>query len=348
MISCMTSRINKYYLPLAALAAGLLLAFLAAGISSLFFILLPLTAFAFGYMSSWRWGLLNGFLLFLGYTFALSMVWWGINSPNLLVPFPYIAAFIAGGSSLLLIGALAPAVRQGVKRPESVVTLVILAVFTGWCGYTAMPHYSYYYQVALQSSENLSNLELYLPAGTVSGEPYVKLYSEALYMPGDLTTNFTSELVETEQGIMLKINIPQLEKDAVPLPRYTANIIFWYGRDVWQKVIPARLVRLMPQSDVSPVNIVTSRANVGPVKSRESKIIERFNVPVKIIASPQSRIKLTVWNRTDRAEALNFTYSYSKSYPYTERIDYDIQTGNTWQLVPVEATVVMDIRGTGD
>jgi hypothetical protein len=335
-------------LPLIALIAGFGLAFLAAGVSSYFFIPLPIMAFAFGYFSSWRWGFLCGFLLFASYTFAISLIWWGIDSPNLLYPLPYIAAFIAGGFSLLVIGFLAPQVRRGLRRAASIVALVVLAVFVGWCGYTTLPHYSYYYQVAVLSSQNLNNLELYLPAGTVSGEPCVKLYDEVLDIPGDLTDNFTRELVDTEQGKMLKITIPELEKDDVPVPRYTANIIFWQGRGFWQKIIPYELIQLMPKTDIEQVNTVTSQRFVGPVKSRESRVIERFNVPVKASASTQAQIKLTLWNRTDRGEALNFSYTYAKSDPYTERIGCDIQTNGQWEYIPVEATSVMEIRGISD
>jgi hypothetical protein len=344
--------LKKIYSPLISIVAGFALAFLATGVSSYFFILLPIMAFAFGYFSSWRRGLLCGLLLFTGYTFAISLVWNGIDNPNLVYPIPCIAAFIAGGFSLLLIGALAPQLQKGLRKAGSVVALAVLAIFTGWCGYTALPHYSYYYQVVVLASENINNLELYLPVGTVSGKPYMELYDHALDMPryvtGDVTGDFIREIVDTEKGKMLKITIPELHKDAVPVPRYTANIIFWEGRGFWQKIVPFLLIQLMPKSDVTKVDAVTSQRFFGPIKSSESKIIERFKVPVKITADSQAQIKLTIWNRTDRAEALNFTYTYSKSDPYTERISYDIQTNGKWEFVPVEATSVMEIKGISD
>ncbi|MDD5701613.1 MAG: hypothetical protein PHU23_06125 [Dehalococcoidales bacterium] len=341
---------KKVFLSLGAIAIGFGLAFLAAGLSSFFFVLLPAVAFVFGYFSSWRWGLLCGLLLFAGYTFTISLMWLGIDNINLSYPIPYIGAFLAGGFSMLLIGALAPQLRKGAKRAGSITALAVLVIFTGWAGYTAVPHYSYYYQVAVLSSENVNNLELYLPVGTVSGEPYVELYDQVLDMPGDLTRNFTQELVDTEQGKMIKVTIPQLEKtnDKVPVPRYHANIIFWYGRGFWQKIVPFELIQLMPRSDVVQVNTVTSQRFLGPVKSRESKVIERFNVPVKASASTQAQIKLTMWNRTDRGEAVNFTCTYSKLDPYTERIDCNIQTDGEWKSVPVEAASVMEIRGISD
>jgi hypothetical protein len=340
--------LKKIYWPISALASGFGLAFLAAGMSSYFFVLLPILAFVFGYYSSWRWGLLSGFLLFAGYTFTLSLIWNGIESPNLSYPLPYIFAFLGGGFSLLIIGALAPSVRNGIKRACSVTALAILTIVAGWCGYTAVPHYSYYYQVVIQSPENLKNLELYLPAGTVSDEPYTRLYGKVLTMSGDLTENFTPEIVDTEQGRMLKITIPALKKEHVPEPRYTANIIFSQGRAFWQKIVPFQLIQLKPKSDVFQTETLISQRFVGPVKSDESKVLERFNVPVKVCADAPARIRLTLWNRTDREEALNFTYTYCKSVPYTEQINYEVPANGEWRYLPVQATSRMEIKGISD
>ncbi len=322
-----------------ALVAGFGLAFLAAGVHSLFFILLPIMAFIFGYFYTWRRGLLYGFLLFTGYTFAISVIWYGLDSPNLLYPLPYIASFVAGGFGILLVGALAPMVKNRMRSLGSLAAFIVLVMMTSWCGYSAMPHYGYYYQVAVQSSENLENVELYLPLGTVSGKPYEKLYSQVYEMPGHLTEDFTQEIVNTEHGTMLKITIPNLGKDDVPDPRYTANII-------WETSAPHELLQLMPKYDVALIDTVTWQQNIGPVTSHESLIEEQFNVPVKIVADTPGPIKLTMWCRTDRSEAVNFTYS--RSYPYTERIGFDMETGDEWVMVPVEATVVTNIRGISD
>ena len=340
---------KKIFLPLLALVAGFILAFIAAGVSSLFFVLLPILAFVFGYFSSKAWGLLCGFLLFASYTFAMSIIWWGLDSPNLLYPTPYIGAFVAGGFTLLLIGTSASIVRTR-RKPDSITALVILALVVGWCGYTAWPHYGYYYQVALRSSEHLNNVELYVPVATVAGKPYEALYRQVWAMPEGTTENFTKDIVDTEQGKMLKITFPALSKDNVPEPRYTANIIFAVaeGMNSWVTSAPPQLIRLSPKSDVVQVNTLTGQEYIGPVKRQESKTIERFQVPVKITASSTAKITLTMWNRTDRNEALNFTYTYGKSSAYTEDISYDIQTNGEWTSVPVEATSMMEIRGIGD
>jgi hypothetical protein len=329
------------------LVSGFINAFLTAGVHSLFFMMMPLLAFVFGFLFTWKRGLFHGFLLFAGYTFAISIIWWGIDSPNLLYPLPYIYSFIAGGFGILLIGALAPMIRKGIKRPGAIAALVILAGMTGWCGYSAMPRYSYYFQAAIQSPENIKNLDIYLPAGNVSGKPYEQLYSHVYEMPGHLTEDFTWEIVDTEHGRMLKVTIPELKKDDVPVPRYTANII-------WQSSAPQELIRLMPRYNTVQVGTVTSQRAIGPVKGHESILVERFNVPIKVIADSQAPVKLTLWNRTDRSDGVNF--AYHRSYPYTEHIDFgDIEDENSnltssdrWIFVPVESTVVMSIRGISD
>jgi hypothetical protein len=169
---------KKRYLPIIALVAGFIWAFVAAGVHSILFALVPLLAFAFGYFSTWRWGLLNGFLLFLGYTMATAIMWRDIlNAINLLT---YFYTFTSGGFSLFLIGALAPLVKKGIRNFGSIVVIILLAATLSWCAYDALPTYSYYYQVIVHSSENIDDLELYLPIGTVNEEPYVELYNNPL------------------------------------------------------------------------------------------------------------------------------------------------------------------------
>lgn len=331
-----------------ALIAGFGLALLAAGIHSLFFVLLPILAFIFGYFSPWRRGLLYGFLLFTGYNFAISVIWYGFDSPNLLYPTPYIAAFIFGGFSILLIGALASLVKKGVRKFGSIAAFAVLVAMIGWCGYNALPHYGYYNQVVIHSQENLENIELYLPIATVDGKPYDELYEHVYKAPGHLTQDFTQEFVETEYGRMLKITIPHLEATGVPMPAYEANIIFW------EKNEPHKVIQLEPRTAVEAVNTITSRVTRGPVTSSKCVIVERFNVPVKIVSDTPGPIKLTLWNRTDRSQAVNF--AYTRSYPYVELIDfggseyegYNFTTADKWIMVPVEDTVVTNIRGFGD
>ena len=206
---------------------GFIWAFVTAGMHSMLFALLPLLAFVFGYFSTWRWGLLNGFLLFLGYTFATALMWFGIG-PNLIYPLQYFYAFIFGGFSLPLIGALAPLTGKGFRKIRAITALIILVFFMAWCGFQAWPVYSYYYQVVIHTSEDLDNLELYLPTGVVVEDIYEELYDNPLDGPMWPTTKQCSkELVDTEYGQMLKLTLPELKNEGPPGYPYTGNIIFW-------------------------------------------------------------------------------------------------------------------------
>lgn len=102
----------------------------------------------------------------------------------------------------------------------------------------------------------------------------------------------------------------------------------------------------MPRYDVKQVDMVTSQQIRGPIKNWESLNVERFNIPLKIKANSQVPINLTLRNRTDRDEAVNF--AYSRSYPYTELINWDMTTGEEWVFVLVEATSIMEISGVSD
>jgi len=115
-------KMKRKYLPLIALVVGFIWALITVGVHSMLFVLLPLLAFTFGYFSSWRWGLLNGFLLFLGYTMATAVMWRDVlNAINILT---YFYTFTSGGFSLLLIGALAPVVRRGIRKFWSIAALI--------------------------------------------------------------------------------------------------------------------------------------------------------------------------------------------------------------------------------
>lgn len=348
---------KKKYLPIIALVTGFLWAFITAGVHSILFAFLPLLAFVFGYFSTWRWGLLNGFLLFLGYTFATAFLWFGI-SVNLFYLLQYFYAFLLGGFSLLLIGALAPIVKRGISKTGSVVVMIILAFFMIWCGFQALPTYSYYYQVIIHTTEDLDDLELYLPAGVVTGDIYEELYDNPLDEPmAPLTRDFNLEIVDTEHGPMLKLTLSEFMKEGPRGYPYTGNIILWEpGRSgnrftemflPWQREsAPHELIKLMPRYDVVPVNTVESQKFRGPVKVRESRIVEEFRVPIMVKSGTDADFELRLENRTGSSAWINFTYSKSKTY--TELIRYEGHTGDEWLLVPVEVTERLNIRGIGD
>jgi hypothetical protein len=333
------SIIKKVFLPVISILGGCALALLAAGVNSLFFVLLPVIAFALGFFSTWRWGLLCGFILFACYTFTISIIWYGFNNPNLLYPVPYIGSFVFGGFSIPLIGALAAGVWKGRNKKGSKTALVVSVLITGLCIYLALPRYGHYYQVTIQSQEDLKNLEVYLPVAAASGEPYDGLYSHVYDAPWGVTGNFKQEIVTTENGRMLKLIIPDMKATGMPSPKYVANIIFM------ENFAPYKLTQLTPKTNVQTVNVVTSRQMRGPVTRSENVIKERFSVPVKIISNAPAQVNLSLENRTDRGNWINF--AYGKSYPYDERGRFDMQTGD-WVFLPVEASVLMEIKGISD
>ncbi len=321
-----------------ALVVGFVWAFITAGVHGMLFALLPLWAFAFGYFSPWRWGLLSGFLLFLGYTMATAIMWRDIlNVINILT---YFYTFASGGFSLLLIGALAPIVRKGIRKFGSIAVLVGLLAVISWCGSQAWPTYSYYYQVIVHISEDVENLELFIPLGHVDEEIYRELYDHPLRVPGHLTGNYTKELVETEHGRMLKLTIPELMSGGPRDYPYTVNIIFEMENP------PHKLLHLMPRYDVTLLGTVNNQKFIGPVKVRESLTIEEYKVPIKIEADKTVQIELRLENRTGRGEMINF--AYAKSNTYTELTRYEGTSSDEWLLVPVGVTDRLRIRGVGD
>jgi hypothetical protein len=327
-----------YFLPI-ALAAGFVAAFIAAGVHSLFFCLLPLLAFVFGYFSSWRWGLLSGFLLFLGYTIATALMWH--TDLNVFYPFQYIYAFFAGGFSIVVVGALAPLVRRGIRRVSSIVVLAVLAFVVVGCGIEAWPSYSYYNQVIIHFSEDVGDLELYLPVGVVDDEICRELYENPLDRPNaPLTRDYTVEIVTTEYGEMVKLTVNELIPEGPMGYPYTANIIFKLPGTSRQ------MIELMPRYDVRTIDEVSWGRYIGPLTVTEHIDIKEFETPIIVIAPTDVRFELILWNRTDWGSSINF--AYGKSYTYTELISYEGDISGDWVMVPVEVTGSLNIRGTGD
>lgn len=329
---------RKLYLPFIALVTGFANAFIAAGVHSLFFCLAAILAFIFGYFSSWKNGLLCGFLVFAGYTIATALMWHGDS--NLLYTGQYIYAFVLGGFCLPVLGAIAPLARSKVHKIGAVVAIIFLVVVVIWCGYSALPNYSYYYQIAIQSSEDLNDLELYLPIGHVFGEPYTELYENPLPYTSGLTEDYTSEIVDTEYGRMLKLTLNGLEWHRSPELHYTGNVIFW------QKNVARKLIKLEPRNNTESVDLVTWGRAIGPFILSENRAIEKFEIPIIIMSGKDADVEIRLENRTDRGEAINFTYV--KSNTYTELVNFKCNTGDEWQFAPVEVTSKIDISGIGD
>ncbi len=329
-------------LPLSALWLGFTLAFGVLATNTILLALLPLLAFALGYYAPSRAsGGLSGFALFAGYTFATSLMWWGLDSPNLCYPLPYFYAFVVGGFSLVLLGAFAPALKAGLRARGARALLAGLAVVVLLCGFGGAPHYGYYYQVSLLASADPGELTIYLPISAQGEKPYTALLDRRWDALGGTTAGYAAEMVATEHGSMLKLTVSRLDPIRQPGFSYHANII------LWQQEAPLRLLTLTPKYDVTAVDAALDAVYVGPFKTREHRVVERFKVPVKIEASEETHVRLTLWNRTDRASAINF--AYGKNTTYTESIiNYDGMADGQWALVPVEAVSRLEVMGVGD
>lgn len=327
-------------LPL-ALVSGFGITFAAAGLHSMFFVLLPTAAFAFGYLSSWGLGLACGFLLLAGSSLAGALMWHG-GTANLLVPIQYVAAFMLGGFSLPLLGWLGSLSRSGIRTFESIVAISVLVFAALGAAYLAVKPYGYYFQVIVHSTQDLDGIELYLPLATRSGKPYGDLLEYPHYVPGvGLSESYTAEQVETEHGPMLKLVIHDMQPVRRPDFAYAANVILWQKAALsWEPLY------LKPKLNTVSVQTVDRQERLGPIVTSESRTIEVFDVPMMVKASTEAQVQVTIENRTDRES--NIAFGFSKYDPYRERITYSGRTGDGWLFGRVEARSVLNIRGIGD
>ena len=340
----MSSRL-LFFLPIIALVAGFVNALLAAGVHSTFFILLPILAFISGYFSSWRWGLLCGFLLFLSYTFTIALMWevrWA------LVGFTqYLGAFIFGGFSILLLGALPPRVREGVKKKRAIIILLILAGVLAGCFYMSVPRYRYSYGLNIMCTQNM---ELLLPVAIASDDLSAKLLKSTVTHTGNNPPDwYEIELVDTEYGQMWNLKMYSYINYYAPGQigissnwyRSSDEIRSWPGRS------PTKMLRLSPKFEVRVINAIEPETIAWPSFITASRILEEFKVPLKVQTDNSTEFELSLYCSVDRISGINF--GYQKTESYTERINwYKGSTDDNWIMVPVEAIDAVSIRGLGD
>lgn len=340
---------KKICLPIIALAIGFANACLAFQVHSMLFCLLPLWAFAFGYFSlSWKTGLLSSFLLFIGYTTATAFMRVPISFFD---PADCWLNFFYGGFILLLVGCGAPTVKRGAKSFKAIGTLIILVLLVSWCGYLSFPKYSYCYQVIIDSSEDLANLELYLPLGAISQEPYMEIYNHPHQTPGGMTESmlirdYSLEVVDTEHGKMLKLGVPSLiEKwpgKVVPESSYPygGSIIFNMSH------APHEKLQFLPKYEAEEVKVVHSERFMGPMRVRAREVVEEFKVPLKVSADKEAEVEIWLNHPGGRHMAINFIISKGESY--SESIKLQTTTSNEWILADGEAVSSIKVRAVVD
>jgi hypothetical protein len=350
---------KKIYLPIIALAIGFANAYVAFQVHSMLFCLLPLWAFLLGYFSSWKTGLLSSFLLFISYTTVTAFMSYPISSfdPNGFLD--YLFNFVWGGFILCIIGCGAPLVRRGLRNFKSIGVLVLLALLLVWCGFVSFPGYSYCYQVIIESSKNLDDLELYLPLVTVAQEPYAEIFNYPHHpflgdegsFKGGLLEDYSLEITDTEYGKMLKFGVPGLEAkykpseetvklgpepptpvDMTPGPEpypYVGSIIFDMLHTSHEEL------QFMPKYDVQEVIVIYSERFLGTMRVEARELVQEFRVPIKVSSDTEAEIKIYLECWYVCGGGINFTNG--KGEVYSETVKLVTTTSNEWTLVAGEA-----------
>jgi hypothetical protein len=285
---------KKIYLPLIALIVGIASALLAFKFHSLFYILIPVWALAFGYFTSWRWGLLYGFLLFSGYTVTMSFIH---NPPGSSIglhhtlPYDYFVNFILGGFSLVLIAGLASVIRKkGIKRIASISVVILLAATVGYCSYTSLPRYEYTYTTEIHSSD-IGNIEaIYLPIPAINDEPNTEILEHPV-----LSQEYSLDLVETEYGLMLRIG--QLDLTSIHL-----------SLEFEQEGASYQPMQLMPKYE-------------GKTENIEGEPVMVFIAPLKF--STSGDVELTVMVSASIRTETNVNFYNFKSVYYSDRLEFE-------------------------
>jgi hypothetical protein len=333
-----------YLLPVVSLVLGFGLALLAGGVNSTFFVLLPVLAFVLGYFSPWGLGLLNGFLLFLSYTFATALMWevhWAfVGIPQ------YMGAFIFGGLSIPLIGTLASFAGRGIRNIGAIIVIVLLVGTVASCGYLSVPRYHYSYGMNIMCKQDT---EVFLPTAIASGGLPEKLLKSSRTFTGNNPPDYYGlELVNTEYGEMWKLNFySYISENPAEIGR-SSN---WYRRSdefrTWPGPAPDKMIQLSPRFDSNTLNIIEADDISWPGFITDTRIMEKFNVPIKVRSSTPVEFQITLYSNVNRISGINF--GYTKDEGYIETIDwFKDTTGDEWIMVPAEAKDVVSIRGTGD
>jgi hypothetical protein len=331
-------------LPALSLVLGFGLALLAGGVHSTFFVLLPVLAFALGYFSPWGLGLVNGLLLFLSYTFATALMW-EVRWAFLGIP-QYMGAFIAGGFSIPLIGALGSFAGKGIRNISTIIVLVLLVGTVAGCGYLSVPRYRYNYGMNIMCRQNV---EVFLPATTASGGIPEKLLNSLKTFSGNNPPDYYGlELVETEYGKMWKLNLYSYLSENPAVIGRSSN---WYRNSdeirTWPGNPPDKMLQLSPKYDSKIVNM-TELGNIAwPGFITDTRIVEQFNVPIKVRSDTPVEFQITLYSNVNRISGINF--GYTKDEGYTETVDwFKGLTGDNWIMVPAVAKNIVSIRGIGD
>jgi len=315
---------RRIYVLLAAVVLGIASALLAFKFHSLFYCLIPIWAFAVGYLTSWRWGLLNGFLLFTGYTVTMSMIH---NSPgsglsiHYTLPFDYVFNFVLGGFSLLLIASVASMVRKkGIKHKASMLVIFLLAATVGYCSYTSFPRYEYSYLAEIRSLDMQNIEEIYLPMPAIAQEPNTEILKHQV-----LPLDYSLDLAETEQGLMLRVSEFK-SKSGSGIPEHVSI-------EFKQEGTSYQTVQLMPKYEAETVN-------------RGDKQVKVFKTPLRINVSDDTEVTVMV-SANIRMET-NVNFFNFKSVYYSDSLGFQGEvTSDEWLFAEGQTVSAGKTRVTG-
>jgi hypothetical protein len=263
----------------------------------------------------------------------------------------YMGAFMLGGFSILLLGALAPKVREGVKNTRAIIVLLILASVVAGCFYISVPRYRYSYGLNIMCTQNM---ELLLPVATASDDLSAEWLKSSTTLTGSNPPDlYGIELIDTEYGQMWKLNMYGRISDT-PTPGQIVVVASsnWYnGSDEirsWPGRSPIKMLQLSPKFNVRTIDtIIPDMILTWPSLITADRTLEKFNVPIKVQTDNSTEFQLDLYCSVEQISGINF--GYQKTESYIEGVNwYEGITGDNWIMVPVEAIDAVSIRGFGD
>jgi hypothetical protein len=335
-----------YLLPIISLISGFILALLAAGVHSTFFMLVPIMAFIMGYFTSWGRGLVCSILLFSSYTFTIALMWEvryafvGISQ--------YFGAFFGGGFAILLLGALAPLVRNGIKKVGAIIVLVLLIVAVAGCSYLSIPRYSYNFGLNIMCTQNT---ELLIPTAAASGDLAERLLKSTKSHTSSYGPDwYEVQLQDTQYGQIWHLKMYS-HLTASPDPRQPGRGSSWYMSSdeirSWPRQSPVNMFQLYSKHDSRTLDKVVKDNISWPSIITADRILEEFSVPVKVQTDNTTEFEIDMYYSVSKTTGINF--GYGKEESYSQRVMHSKgTTGNEWIMLPMEAIHGVSIRGMGD
>jgi hypothetical protein len=342
----------------AGIVLGVINALLAMVVSPFLLCLVPVWAFLLGCGSTLATAVLSAALLFLSYASTVSL----ITNRGQFLPIDYIGGFLGGGMVLFLIAGLASRAHLRLKNLNFLAGLVLGAALIIWSGYWAMPHYRHSYQVSVQASEALADLELYLPIGTVQGVLYTEIFEhpQDTSVQAQVQRSGSMDIVQTEYGTMVKIHVAEFNGPfgppdslqasgptpplAQPVPvegstpqeqyRYAASWIFMH----WENLPATPTLTFGPKITIRrEMHPRTQEEHVGFVLVEKREALGEFTVPLKVASQATgAKVRIRLYTDTWKRQAVSF--GKFRTETYQELLTVALSPSDTWVFVTGNTT----------